>query len=307
MQLLIDSSTKDLFPWINAFRKELGEEKVITWDGITDPDDVTTAVVWNHRKELFERLRNVKLVASMGAGVDHILSDPLIPGAAFISRVISPHLSEPMSNYCIGAVLYYKKQFDKYLEDKNRKNWDQEFEPEREIQVGIMGLGELGRDLAIKLRSLGFEVFGLSQSRKKVPGVKSYLSTESDEFLKQINLLICMLPATAETNGILSKSLFDRMNRGSFLVNVARGHHQVNEDIVEALNSGILAGAFLDVFPEEPLPESSPLWTHPKVFITPHIAVVTKIEAAVPQIAENHMRVIRGELPIGLVDRSKGY
>ncbi len=306
-KLLLDSVSKDLTPWKEAFTKELGENNVITIDELKEGDEVTTAVVWNHRVELFQKIPGVKLVASLGAGVDHILSDPTIPENAVITRIISPILSEPMSNYCIGAVLYYKKQFDKYLEDKGAKKWHAEFEPEREIRVGILGLGELGKDLAGKLHLLGFRVSGLSQSRKKLDGVVSFVSSEIDDFLSQINLLICMLPATPETKDILSRDLFAKLNKGSFLVNVARGHHQVDQDILDALDSGQLAGAFLDVFPQEPLPKSSGLWTHPKVFITPHIAVVTKIEAAVPQIIRNHRAIENNEDLSGKVDREKGY
>ena len=307
MKLLIDSISKDLSPWVAGLKEALGDDTVITWEEMNDPADVTTAVIWNHRPELFAKLPAVKLIASLGAGVDHILKDPLIPKGAQITRVISEHLSTPMSNYCLGAVLHYKKQFDKYLEDKSLKRWDQQFEPERDIRVGILGLGVLGADLAGKLIQLGFPVSGLSQSRKSLPGVTSYVNDEMDDFLSAINLLICMLPATSSTKGILSSSLFNKMPMGSFLVNVARGHHQINADIFEALESGQLAGAFLDVFPEEPLPDESPLWTHTKVFITPHIAVVTKLAAAVPQIAVNHRRVINGEPLTGLVDREKGY
>ncbi len=305
--LLIDSVTKDLGPWAEAFRKELGEDQVILFDQMDDPSKVSTAVVWNHRSDLFDRIPDVKLVASLGAGVDHILSDPKLPKGAKVSRIISPILSEPMSNYCIGAVLYYKKQFDKYAGDKLNRKWEQEFDPERSIRVGILGLGELGGDLASKLVPLGFEVSGMSQSRKEIKGVKSYVMEEMDEFLAEINLLICMLPATPETKNILSKDLFDRLPKGSFLINVARGHHQVDEDILAALDSGQLAGAFLDVFPSEPLPKESRLWDHPKVFITPHIAVVTKPDAAIPQIVANHRSTVNGGELTGLVDRQKGY
>ena len=135
----------------------------------------------------------------------------------------------------------------------------------------------------------------------------SYLNAELDLFLSKINILVVMLPATESTRDILSKKLFDKLNKGTYLINVARGHHQVNEDIMDAIENDQLSGAFLDVFPEEPLPKQSSLWDHPKIMITPHIAVVTKINEAVPQIIASHKRVIIGELPKILVDRIKGY
>ena len=307
MSILIDSQTKDLKPWIEALKQSLPHEEIITIEQLRDPEEVVTAVVWNHHPELFKKIPNVKHIASLGAGVDHILNDPNLPENVYITRIVSDYLSGPMSNYCIGAILYYNRKFDKYFSDKKNKIWDQEFDPERHLTVGILGLGELGGTLARKLVNLDFRVHGLSTSRKHIPGVESYVTSELDDFLRSINLLVCMLPATRETEGILSYDLFSRMNKGSYLINVARGEHQVDEDIIRALDEGFLTGAFLDVFPEEPLPQNSPLWNHAKTIITPHIAVVTKINAAVPLIVENHNKVIFGEEPETLVDIKKGY
>lgn len=307
MSLLIDSTTKELKPWVEALKLALPNEKVITLEELENPDEVVTAVVWNHHPDLFNKIPNVRHIASLGAGVDHILKDPYLPKDAFITRIISDYLSGPMSNYCLGAILYFDRKFDKYLADKKKKIWDQEFDPERHLTVGILGLGELGSVLARKLVMLDFRVSGMSITRKSIPGVESYVTGEMDEFLKSVNLLVCMLPATDKTKGILSYPLFSKMKKGSYLVNVARGEHQVDEDIIRALDEGYLEGAFLDVFPEEPLSDKSPLWEHPGVVVTPHIAVVTKIDAAVPIIAENHNRVVFGGEPEIVVDVSKGY
>ena len=307
MAILIDSVSKNLNPWLKAFKFYDDQVEVYCYDDAVALEKITTAVVWNHRPGLFKQLPNLKLIASLGAGVDHIMNDPDIPSQVFITRIIGDGLSGPMSNFCIGAILHHQRQFDKYLIDKSTKTWDQEPNPEREINVGIMGLGALGADLAEKLRYLGFNVFGLSQSRKKIAHVVSYLNAELDLFLSKINILVVMLPATESTRAILSKKLFDKLKKGTYLINVARGHHQVNGDIIDALENGQLSGAFLDVFPEEPLPKQSSLWDHPKIMITPHIAVVTKINEAVPQIIASHKRVRIGKLPEILVDRIKGY
>ncbi|MDA8707486.1 glyoxylate/hydroxypyruvate reductase A [Cyclobacteriaceae bacterium] len=307
MAILIDSVSKNLKPWLKAFKSYDDQVEVYCYDDAVALEKITTAVVWNHRPGLFKQLPNLKLIASLGAGVDHIMNDPDIPPQVSITRIIGDGLSGPMSNFCIGAILHHQRQFDKYLIDKSTKTWDQEPNPEREINVGIMGLGALGADLAEKLRYLGFNVFGLSQSRKKIAHVVSYLNAELDLFLSKINILVVMLPATESTRAILSKKLFDKLKKGTYLINVARGHHQVNGDIIDALENGQLSGAFLDVFPEEPLPKQSSLWDHPKIMITPHIAVVTKINEAVPQIIASHKRVRIGKLPEILVDRIKGY
>ena len=307
MAILIDSVSKNLNPWLKAFKSYDDQLEIYCYDDVVDLEKITTAVVWNHRPGLFKLLPNLKLIASLGAGVDHIMNDPDIPPQVSITRIIGDGLSGPMSNFCIGAILHHQRQFDKYLIDKSTKTWDQEPNPEQEMNVGIMGLGALGADLAEKLNYLGFKVFGLSQSRKNIPHVVSYLNAELDLFLSKINILVVMLPATESTRGILSKKLFDKLNKGTYLINVARGHHQVNDDIMEAIENEQLSGAFLDVFPEEPLPKQSSLWDHPKIMITPHIAVVTKINEAVPQIIASHKRVRIGKLPEILVDRIKGY
>ncbi len=305
--LLLDSVSKDLTPWVHAFKEHLPAKDVVTWDEVKDPSKITVAVVWQHRKELFGQLPHIKLVASLGAGVDHIVNDPLLPPTMPVSKVISEHLSTPMSNYCIGAILHFHKQFDKYGADKLTRRWHQEFNPEKPLTIGILGLGQLGTDLAYKLTSLGFEVHGLSRTKKKIASIITYDQNGMEAFLNKVNMLVCMLPATADTLGLINKDLLAHLPQGSYLINVGRGKQQVNEDILQALDSGQLSGAFLDVFPEEPLPKESPLWKHPKVFITPHIAVVTKIEAAVPQIVANYLRVQSGEPLINLIDRHKGY
>ena len=305
--LLLDSTSKDLTPWIQAFKKHLPADEVVTWDQLDNTSKVKVAVVWKHQQDLFEKIPNVQLVASLGAGVDHIINDPLLPKEVPVSKVISPYLSTPMSNYCIGAILHFHKQFDKYWEDKQQKRWHQEFDPERSMTVGVLGLGELGSDLAKKLVTLGFEVHGLSRKKKSMENIMTYGEDEMDTFLSRINMLVCMLPFTEQTKGIINTSLLNKLPKNSFLINVGRGKQQVDQDILDALDNSQLDGAFLDVFPEEPLPQSSPLWNHPKVFITPHIAVVTKIEAAVPQIVENYNR-LKNNLPLkNLIDRDKGY
>ncbi|NQZ76034.1 MAG: glyoxylate/hydroxypyruvate reductase A [Ekhidna sp.] len=305
--ILLDSISKDLTSWINALKEELPADEVVTWDEVKDPSKVKVAVVWNHRKDLFQRLPNVELVASLGAGVDHIVNDPHLLKEIPVSKVISSHLTVPMSNYCIGAILHFHKQFDKYWEDKNQKRWHQEFDPEKPMKIGILGLGELGTDLAKKLVLLGFEVHGLSRTKKNLESVSTYGGNELNTFLSRINTLVCMLPATPKTEGIINQDLLNKLPKGSYLINVGRGKQQIDNDILKALENGRLKGAFLDVFPEEPLPKTSPLWTHPKIFITPHIAVVTKVEAAVPQIVENYHRLRNGEPLINLIDRDKGY
>lgn len=305
--LLIDSISKDLSPWIAALRERIGAKEVVTWQEVGDLNEVDMAVVWNHRPTLLQKLPHLKLVSSLGAGVDHIVRDPNLGDSVMVSKVVSDHLSIPMSNFCIGAVIYFQRQFDKYARDKENKVWDPEFNPEVPVEIGILGLGTLGQDLARKLSMLGFSVHGLSRSKKIIEGIQTYGEGELDDFLKEVNMLICMLPATESTKGMINKQLLQKMKKGSYLINVGRGVQQVDADILESLDSGQLKGAFLDVFPKEPLGPESLMWNHPKVFVTPHIAVVTKIEAAAPQIAENYKRLKEGKPLLNLIDRERGY
>jgi glyoxylate/hydroxypyruvate reductase A len=307
MIIALDSKTKNLVPWVKALREALPRDTVMVSDEVQHPDEVDIAILWNHSHDFFKRFTNVKLVCSLGAGVDHILSDPLLPSQMPIVRVVSEELSGPMSIYCIGAITYFERKFDEYRIHQKNRIWNQEADPERHLSIGLMGLGQLGGDLAKKLVMLGFNVCGWSKSRKEIEGVTSFIENQLEDFLSMTDVLVCMLPATKQTMSILNKSLFMKMKPGSYLINVGRGQHQVNGDILEALESGILEGAFLDVFPVEPLPPSDPLWSHPKVIVTPHIAVVTKLGAAVPMIAENIARLSRGEALLNLIDRSSGY
>ena len=305
--LIIDSRAKDLTAWIESFKKYIPLEEIVTWETCRDFSKVIAAVAWGHRKELFSSLPNLEWVASPGAGVDHIINDPLLPGDVAVTKVVSDRLKIPMSNFCIGAVMYFHKQFDKYSRDQKEKIWHQEHDPEIPVRIGILGFGELGRHLGKTLKGLGFQVHGISKKKKLVEGIVTYGMEDLDCFLSRINLLIGMLPLTHDTLGIYNDSFFSKLPLGSYFINVGRGRQQINSDVLKALDCGRLAGAFLDVFPKEPPTIDDPIWEHPKVFMTPHIAVVTKIEAAVPQISENFRRLKSGLSLKYCINRQKGY
>ena len=187
------------------------------------------------------------------------------------------------------------------------KRWDHDGVSEEEIKIGIIGLGTLGTDAAVKLYELGFKVIGYSPSPKHLDGIPTFAEGELANFLSQCNVLVCMVPSTPQTHGLLSKSLFDQLVQPTYLINVARGAVQVEKDILEALEHNILSGAFLDVFETEPLPKDHPFWTHSKVQITPHIASITNPEAGVVQILNNARAVKNGNDLVHVVDPKKGY
>lgn len=244
----------------------------------------------------------------MGAGVDHILKDRHLPLHWQIVRIVDPQLTQGMSNYLLAAVLNYHKQMYHYYQLQQTHSWGYSETPEVDLQPGILGLGELGRDIGLKLRSLGFKVSGFSRNPKEILGINTYAGEdELEDFLQQTNLLICLLPLTNDTRDFLDLDLFKKCKRGTYLINVARGSHLVEADLITALDEGLLAGATLDVFRQEPLPKEHPFWDHPKIFITPHIASVTNPDAAIPQVAENYRRMLHNEPLLNKIDRTAGY
>ncbi len=308
MSIVVIAPNKDLEQWIVEFKKLDKMLDLRVWPNSGDVTSVTCAVVWGHPPGSLAQFPHLKLICSMGAGVDHILKDPQLPEGVPIVRIVDAALSQSMSNYIIAAVMYHHRRFEKYLLDKKAHVWDQASPSETPCTIGIMGFGVLGQEAGRKLVSLGFEVVGYSHSRKQVEGIRSFAGeNELDAFLKQLNVLVCLLPATAETKGILNRNLFSRINKGTFLINAARGHHQVTADILEALDAGILSGAFLDVFENEPLDKSHPVWDHPKVFITPHVASITDPAAAAAQIIAYYKAMNSGKAPLNQIDRQKGY
>lgn len=279
------------------------------WPQVGDADDIEFALTWNHPLGELAKFKNLKCIASLGAGVDHILRDADLQAGVPVTRVVQSSMSRFMSEYVILSVLNYCRQFDIYKNDQTAKIW-QPRKPilARDIQIGIMGLGQLGHDAARKLAQLDFNVAGWSRTPKTIDGVESFAGDDAlDGFLSRSNILICLLPLTPATRGILNGSTFEKLPDGAYVINVARGAHLVEEDLLAALNTGHLAGACLDVFQTEPLPEDHPLWTHPKVLITPHISSITDPLAVMPQILNNYQSMKTGKPLKHAVDRDRGY
>ena len=313
MAIVLIAPTKDnLDYWKKGLEEEAGKQglgvPVLIGPDTEEPASVKMAVVWKHHPQMLHQYPNLQLISSMGAGVDHILKDKEMPEHWQVVRIVDQQLSDSMSNYLLAAVLNFHKKLPEYIEKQPKKEWAYSDEPERPVKVGILGLGELGSDIAQKLVALKFPVFSYSNSRKEVKGVKSFAGEkELSPFLQEVNLLICLLPLTEQTQGFLGRSLFEKCQPGTFLINVARGEHLVEDDLLIALEKGWLSGAMLDVFRQEPLPKDHPFWENRAIFITPHIASVTHPDAAIPQIIENYKRMQQGDELINKIDREKGY
>ncbi len=281
--------------------------KIDIWPEVKNPEQVEFALVWTYPPGELQKYPRLKCISSMGAGVNQLLDDPLLPKQVPIVRVVDPCLVRDMTQYVVWAVLNHFRQFDFYKQSQTRHLWTPRSLPNSPT-VGVMGLGQLGSDAAIRLRDLGFRVCSYSQSPKSLTGIEHFYGSEQlAPFLNQTDILICLLPLTPKTRHILNAKTFAQLPRGAYLINGARGDHVVEKDLLMAVQDGQLSGACLDVFSQEPLPKDHPLWQQPKITITPHIASVTNARSVAPQIIENYKRALTGKPLLNVVDISKGY
>ncbi|MDN3670886.1 glyoxylate/hydroxypyruvate reductase A [Echinicola jeungdonensis] len=306
MSLAIVSPKRDVLPWVKILEKDAPDIPLQIYPNVDRPEEVKVAMVWQHPIGSLERFSNLELVCSMGAGVDHILGDPHIPENIPITRIVDPKLTFSMTNYVVMGVLNFHRQIERYQKDQNLKKWDMS-NPEIPIRVGVLGVGELGGDVLDKLAFMGFEVIGYGNSPKENFRHLYYYGNQLEEFLQQVNVLICLLPLTPKTKGFLNQSLFEKCKKGTYLINVARGSHLVEKDLPVAIEKGYISGALLDVFCNEPLPKEHPFWENPKITITPHIASITNPGAAVPQVITNYYNLIEGKPLLNVINKSKGY
>jgi glyoxylate/hydroxypyruvate reductase A len=300
--------------WLPRFREALPHHTVLLPDEVSDPAAVHYAVTWKHPPGSLTRYPNLRLLLSLGAGVDHLLSDPALPDVPVV-RVIDPDLTARMGEYVVLHCLRILRQLDRYQAQQRERLWkDDRLQPSaRQVRVGILGLGELGSHAALLLRALGFTVSGWARGVKQVEDVACFAGEGTlPAFLARTDILVALLPLTPDTRGILDRELFRQLARdgvlgGPHLINAARGGLQNEADILAALDDGTLASATLDVFETEPLPKDSPLWTHPKVLVTPHNAAMSAPEAVAVFLAEQVRRLEAGRTLEGLVDRQRGY
>ncbi len=300
--------------WGRALSKVAPKLDVRVWPDVGNIEDITYAAAWLPPPHELKRFQNLKVIFSLGAGVDAILGDPTLPQGIPIVRVNDDDLTNRMSEYIVMHVLMHHRQHSRYNENQKNKIWDQfPQHAASAMTVGVMGLGVLGSDAAGKLKVMGFNVVGWSRSLKHVDGIKSFAgSGEFDAFLGETDVLVSLLPATVDTDGIINKALINKLSRrGPFgapiLINAGRGRAQVEDDILACLDSGELYAATLDVFNTEPLPEASRLWSHPKVTLTPHMAADSDPETICRYVYAQIERFERGDALVNLVNRTHGY
>ena len=259
---------------------------------------------------LLASLPNLKAVFSLGAGVDGFLHDGDYPARVPLVRFVDETLSAEMAQFVLMHVLIHHRHQRLFDAAQPKHKWRQMVLPRRteDTRIGMLGLGEIGAFTAQRLRELGFPVSGWSRTRKNYPGIKSFAGDgELKDFLAQSDITVCLLSLTRKTTGILNAEAFAAMPQGGFVINVARGGHLIEADLIAALDSGHLSGAVLDVFDTEPLPESSPLWSHPKITVTPHVAAISQPAVAAQFVLEGIAKFERGEKPDNIVDVATAY
>ena len=302
MNILFASQTEDPTLWLPRLREALPKDRFL----LSPEADIDVALIATPPPGTFERLKHLKLVQSLWMGVERLLADPAFPKGVPLARLVDPGMVAAMSESVLAHVLDWHRHHYVYREQQEAKRWHrlkQYLAADR--TVGLLGVGELGSDVATKLAALGFNIAGWSRRLKKIPGV-TWL-TELDAVLERSDVVVCLLPLTAHTRGILNYRTLRKIKLGGALINVARGGHVVTEDLIAVLDAGHLAHAYLDVFEYEPLPHDHPLWTHPGITVTPHTAALTEPRTAIPKIVENVERLRRGEPPLNLVDFDAGY
>ncbi|MEX6508793.1 2-hydroxyacid dehydrogenase [Jiella sp. M17.18] len=313
MSILLSVTGFDPQRWYEALKAADPSHTIVLQPGRADDPSIDYAVVWKQPPGILSALPNLKAIFSLGAGVDHILADRSLPDVP-IARIVADDLTARMSEYVVWRVLDHFRRGRAYRQQQAQRIWHERMQPAaREVTVGIMGFGALGQDAAEKLRTLGFQVAGWSRSGRTAPGVATYSGSDGlSPFLAASDILVVLLPLTAETRGIIDADLLSKLKRqtplgGPVLINAGRGALQDEVAILDALDRDILMEASLDVFTVEPLPAASPLWAHPKVFVTPHAAAVSDPEQLAPLVMQQIAAHQRGEPLKHLVDRASGY
>ena len=306
--LAMTSLSSDRWRELLSARREVVAEP----DGPEDPS-IDYAVVWKQQPNLLSRLPNLKVIFSVGAGVDHIVGDPHLRDLPIV-RVVAADLTQRMVEYVLWRVLDHHRRGRLYRAQQEGKIWHELPQPAAaDVSVGVMGLGELGRAAASLLLAAGFRVNGWSRTARDVAGVACFHGHEGIPlFLAATDILVVLLPLTPATRGIVDHPLLSQLRRdnplgGAVLINAGRGLLQRDEDVLRALEDGTIAEASLDVFESEPLPAASPLWSHPRVFVTPHAAASSDPDRLVPPMLAQMEAFERGEELRHVVDRAAGY
>jgi glyoxylate/hydroxypyruvate reductase A len=294
--------------WRDALATEFADFTFSVGDEVDAPETVDVAIVWTLPDPGLERFANLRAILSLGAGINQL--DPKrLPAKVPLARLVDASLTRMMVDYAKLAVYRYHRKFHLFEQRSRERRWI--YDPPtltNTTTVGILGLGELGGEMASMLRAEGFDVHGWSRSPKTLEGIQTYMGRDGlVSMVGRCDIVINVLPLTEATRHILSRELFDHFKDSACLINMGRGRHLVDADLLAAIDAGKIAAATLDVFSIEPLPDAHPFWNHPKILVTPHVAGTSVPTSAVAAIAANIRRAIAGERLLQQVDTSRGY
>lgn len=307
--LVFYSQFDDFDTWKHALQAHLPTLRVVHADEVSDPEEIHYALVWKPPAGFFQQMTQLKLIVNLGAGVDSLASRDDLPAHVPITRISDPNMARMMAGYVLFATLRHARDIPYFEAVQRRGEWAYRHprNPE-DIRVAVLGLGELGAMAANELQRQGLTVLGWSRSPRQIEGVRCYAGLESlDTVLAHADILVIMLPLTADTHNLLDRARLERLPQGAAVINVARGAIVDQRALMELLQSGHIGSATLDVFEREPLPSDDPLWTMPNVLITPHLASVAIPASAAKQIAANLVRISNGDDLTSQVDLRRGY
>jgi len=312
MSILLASTDfwEDMEVWSSALQEAMPEMDVKVYPDEGDVNDIEYAVVWKHPRGILNQYPNLKAILSLGAGVDHVISDLELPEGLPIVRLVDKKLTHEMFLHSLHWVLHFHSDQYLYRIQQQSREWIQQSSVQSEDRtIGIMGLGNIGKSIGDSLVNLDFNVVGWGARPKNSLGEINYYygQEQLDDFLRQSDILINVLPLTENTKNILTKNELKLLPEGSFIINIGRGGIINESDLLSALDSGHITAAALDVFAQEPLPENNSLWTHPSVYVTPHIAGQSNPGSAAKTIAENIRLIETGEDPYPIYSLNSGY
>ncbi|MFM0738278.1 glyoxylate/hydroxypyruvate reductase A [Paraburkholderia xenovorans] len=313
MKILFYMPHADAASWLHDFARALPEANLREWQpGDTAPADF--AVVWRPPREMLAGRDDLRAIFNLGAGVDAILAlehdaPGTLPRRTPLIRLEDTGMAPQMAEYVAHAALRYLRRFDDYQTQQSERRWQVlDAHPRDTFTVGVLGLGVLGAHVAKTLAAFGMPVRGYSRSARQIGGITTFAGdAQFDAFLDGVKLLVNLLPHTPDTQDVLNAQTFSKLAKGAYLVNVARGGHLVEQDLLDALASGQLSAATLDVFREEPLPADHPFWREPRITVTPHVSALTLREESVVQVTRKMAALMRGETVSGVVDVERGY
>lgn len=306
--LALVSTTLDLSK-IGALIAQQRPDLTIVKHDAPEAAQADAVLCWKPHPGIWSQFPKLKLIHSIAAGVDHILSDPSVPAGLSICRIVDPRLTAKMAEYILWSVLYFHRGFDQMIEQHRERRWKRPMSKSAgKFQVGVMGLGAIGGEIARQLQAAGYAVRGWSRSPKHIEGIRSHAGTaELATFMDGLDLMICLLPLTDHTRGIVNARLIDMAGHAVALVHCGRSGHLVDEDVMAALQDGRLRGAVIDVFDHEPLAPDNAWWSQPHMLVTPHAAAVSSPDTIADQVVENLNRLDRGEPLLRRVHPELGY